>query len=223
MEKFFNDQLYREKFISPKTIQLIYFLQSEVFFLTKLIFFIGHAGCGKTTISKIAAEHLKVNYLDRDTIGSIFVDKMLSMKGLSPDDRDSQAYHKEFRDIEYKAMFAIAAENLKLGVDTILVSPFSKEVNNSNWINEFLNEHQLNDITIRVVSVYLSEAEVQRERIRARNTSRDQWKLDNWDIYKEKLKKIEVNWLNVQTLYFDNSLDLTSEQIDSVISFLKTT
>ncbi|WP_456364103.1 AAA family ATPase [Priestia aryabhattai] len=191
--------------------------------MTKLIFFIGHAGCGKTTISKIAAEHLKTNYLDRDTIGSIFVEKMLLMKGLSPNDRDSQTYHKEIRDLEYKTMFAIAAENLKLGIDTILVSPFTKEVSNQNWIKEFLNENQLSNINIKVVSVYLSDPEVQRGRISERNTSRDQWKLDNWDVYKERLKKIEVSWSNAQTLYFDNSFELTAEQINSVISFLKTT
>jgi predicted kinase len=191
--------------------------------MAKLIFFIGHAGCGKTTISKIIAKQMKAVYLDRDTIGSSFVDKMLSMKGLSPDDRDSYAYHKEFRDIEYEAMFAVAVENLKLGLDTILVSPFSKEVSNPNWINKFLEDNQLIDIEVKAVSVYLSNADIQRERILARNTSRDQWKLNNWDAYKEKLKPVEVNWHNIDTLYYDNSLDLSPSQIDTVISFLKTT
>lgn len=191
--------------------------------MARLIFFIGHAGCGKTTLSKIIAKEMKAVYLDRDTIGTPFVNKMLSMKDLSPDDRDSYAYHQEFRNIEYNALLSIAAENLQLDLGTIVVSPFSKEVSNTKWISEFLEVNQLNNVEVKVVSVYLSNTDIQRERILARNTSRDQWKLNNWNVYKEKLKPVQVSWDSVDVLYYDNSLDLSPFPIDTVISFLKTT
>ena len=192
--------------------------------MPKLIFFIGHAGCGKTTISKEIAKNLKeAVYLDRDTIGSLFVDKMLMMKGLSPDDRDSDIYHKEFRDLEYNAMLKVAVENLQLGKDVIMVSPFTKEVSNPNWLREFLVTYQLEGIKVNVISVYLSDIEIQRKRIISRNATRDKWKLENWNIYKEKLNKIEVKWDNVNTLYFDNSQELKQKHIDEILMFLKTT
>lgn len=189
--------------------------------MPNLIFIIGHAGCGKTTIAKSLAKIHKSVFLDRDTIGSLFVDKMLSMKGLEPDDRDSEIYHKEFRDIEYAAMLEVAIENLKIGNNVMMISPFTKEVNNEVWIADLIKSNNLENINTKVISVYLSDTEIQRKRIIERNTSRDKWKLENWELYKEKLNKIEVKWNDVEIYYYDNSFPLSNNSLTKIASFLE--
>lgn len=189
--------------------------------MPNLVFIIGHAGCGKTTIAKLLAKKHNYVFLDRDTIGSLFIDKMLSMKGLNPDDRDSEIYHREFRDIEYAAMLEVAIENLNLGNDVMMISPFTKEVNNEDWIEDFIKSNNLENIDTKVISVYLSDIEAQRKRIIERKTSRDNWKIENWELYKEKLKKIVVKWNGVKTHYFDNSPPLSSNILTEIDAFLE--
>ncbi|GJM83520.1 hypothetical protein HMSSN139_60160 [Paenibacillus sp. HMSSN-139] len=62
--------------------------------MLKLVFFVGVAGTGKTTVARKLAGRMPAAFLDRDTVGGRFVEKILEMNGLDVNDRDSEFYKK---------------------------------------------------------------------------------------------------------------------------------
>lgn len=50
--------------------------------------------------------------------------------GMDPNDRDSPTFKKTFRDAIYEQMFDIAKSQV---IETVLVGPFSKEIQNPDW------------------------------------------------------------------------------------------
>ena len=158
--------------------------------MARLIFFCGHAGTGKTTIARQALGRLHgltgENFclLDKDTLYGGYSARVMHLLTGNANDRDSPTYLEHLRDLEYAGLVEVAAENLALGVNVLVVGPFSREV----------REHRLHDgsrfpvpagTTIRVVWVDLDEA-VARTRIERRADPRDAWKLAHWDDYQRR-------------------------------------
>src|SRR5690606_13110369 len=102
--------------------------------VARLVFFAGHAGTGKTTLARRAMPlmHARTGesfcVLDKDTVYGAYSAKVMGLLTGDPDDRDSPMYLENLRDQEYGGLLAIAAENLALGVNVLLVGPFSREV-----------------------------------------------------------------------------------------------
>ena len=193
--------------------------------LNQMIFVVGVAGTGKSTVAEAITQKIPSVYLDRDTVAGRYTDAFLAFNGLDPDDRDSQFFLEHCRDVEYDITMAVALENQKLGKDIILVAAFTRELKNPTWIEAQLARigRTLQDVKIKVLLVYLSDMDVQRERIIGRATVRDSWKLANWDEYAKRLKDPEINWAipSDAILRFDNLTALTEDKISKLVEFVE--
>ena len=96
--------------------------------MRKLIFFIGPAGAGKTTLAKAWAHKHGGAFLDMDTLLRPAAEAIMTLAGQDPNDRDSPTYKTYCRDLGYRITMDAALENLELGLDAIVVGPFTKEL-----------------------------------------------------------------------------------------------
>jgi predicted kinase len=156
----------------------------------RLILFAGHAGTGKSTLAKKAL-HLIIEktgedffFLDKDTVYGAFSAHVMGLTTKNPNDRDSPFYLENLRDWEYRGLVDIARENLLLGVNVILVGPFSKEIQSGRMFNA--EELGLPPQTsIQIAWIDLAEMEAKQRMIK-RADPRDEWKLAHWDQYAKR-------------------------------------
>lgn len=158
--------------------------------MPRLIFFCGHAGTGKTSLSHrligplMQATGEPFCLLDKDTLyGHYSAAAMRAITG-DPNDRDSPAYLDNLRDPEYEGLLDTARENLMLGISVIVIGPLSREI----------RAHQLIDpqwlrvpdgTQTRIVWVHLPEDEA-HARIIQRGNPNDAYKLTHWDAYRKR-------------------------------------
>lgn len=193
--------------------------------MQKLIFFVGVAGTGKTTVARKLSSRIPAAFLDRDTIGGRFVEAILEMNGLDKNDRDSDYYKRNLRDLEYDTAKDVCIENLAAGQNVFMISPFTAELRNEQWIEDVLQAagRTKQSVDVKVVVVTLSDIAMQKKRIIGRQTVRDQWKLDNWGDFEKRVDFVpQINW-NIPAssiLVFDNSGELTEEKSELLFQFV---
>ena len=158
--------------------------------MSRLLFFCGHAGTGKTTLAHrligplMQATGEPFCLLDKDTLyGGYSAAAMGALTG-DPNDRDSPTYLKYLRNAEYHGLLDTARENLALGISVIVVGPLSREV----------RDHLLHDpewlrvpagTIVRTLWVHLPENEA-HARIVKRANPNDAYKLAHWDDYRTR-------------------------------------
>ncbi|WP_379152554.1 hypothetical protein [Paenibacillus sp. sgz5001063] len=164
--------------------------------MNKLVFFLGPAGAGKTTLAKAVASRRKAAILDMDILLRPAADVIMSMHGLDPDDRDSTEYKRLCRDLGYRITMDAALDNMGLECDVFVVGPFTKEVQDPGWIGSELARigRNLEEIEVRVVLVSLGNYELYRERIEGRHSPLDDWKFRNWETFSTSLESRTVAW-----------------------------
>jgi hypothetical protein len=156
----------------------------------RLILFAGHAGTGKTTLAKKALPLIVERtgedffFLDKDTVYGAYSAHVMELTTKNPNDRDSPYYLKNLRDWEYAGLIAIARENLRLGVNVILVGPFSTEIQSGRIFNP--QELEVPSASsIKIAWIDLDENEAKR-RMEKRADPRDEYKLKHWDQYTQR-------------------------------------
>lgn len=193
--------------------------------MQKLVFFVGVAGTGKTTVARKIAERIPAAFLDRDTVGGRFVEAILESNGLDKNDRDSDFYKQNLRNLEYDTTKDICIENLAAGQNVFMISPFTAELKNRVWIEEVITAAGLtkDQVDVKVIVVTLENIELQKNRIIGRQTVRDQWKLNHWSDFEKRIAFVpEINWDIPQSsiLVYDNSGEMSSEQVETLYQFV---
>ncbi|MDR3097580.1 MAG: ATP-binding protein [Paraburkholderia sp.] len=158
--------------------------------MTRLVFFCGHAGTGKTSLAKrligplARATGEPFCLLDKDTLYGRTGAATLAALGEDPHDRDSPLFLRHLRDPEYQGMLDAARENLALGVSVIAVGPLSREVRERRLLDRaWLGVAA--DVGLAAVWVRTGE-DTARQRIVARAHPDDAYKLAHWDTYRQR-------------------------------------
>ena len=177
----------------------------------RLILFAGHAGTGKTTLAKKALPLIidrtgeDFFLLDKDTVYGAYSAHVMELTTHNPNDRDSPFSLENLRDWEYAGLIAIAKENLQLGVNVILVGPFSKEIQCGRMFNpEELGVPSVSSIKIAWIDLAENEA---RHRMEKRADPRDEYKLKHWDQYIKRRVEPPTHPVmqRFDNLYFDQA------------------
>ncbi|QNK60291.1 shikimate kinase [Paenibacillus sp. PAMC21692] len=185
--------------------------------MRKLVFFLGGAGAGKTTVAKELAKRSRTALFDMDTLLRPAAEAIMTLSGLDPNDRDSELYKSRCRDLGYRLTMDAALENVELGNDAFVIGPFTKETEDPAWLANELSRigATLNDVEVKVIFVCLPDDSHYRARILQRGSMLDAWKLDNWEAFSKSLVPRAVQWplSESSVLYFDNSEELTEQKL----------
>lgn len=149
--------------------------------MKRLILVTSPPACGKTYISKKLAENLKhVVYLDKDTL--IPLSKIIFEVAGEPYNRSSDFFKKYIRDVEYVTILELACEALKYDDIVLINAPFTQEVRDSAYINQLKKRLVQMNTKLTVIWVQ-TDVEVCKQRMLARGSDRDTWKVEHWDEY----------------------------------------
>ncbi|WP_282941103.1 AAA family ATPase [Paenibacillus sp. RC67] len=185
--------------------------------MPNLVFFIGPAGAGKTTLAKALAKRHRPAFFDMDTLLRPTAETIMTLSGLDPSDRDSPVYKKHCRDLGYRITMDAALENLELGIDAYVIGPFTKEIENPSWLEQELSkiDASSHEVEVKAIYVYLRDDSVYRQRIMARGSELDAWKLDNWSDFRQALTRKTIQWDSpaCSISNWDNSETLSEERL----------
>ncbi|MEH7334865.1 AAA family ATPase [Neobacillus drentensis] len=185
-----------------------------------VIFLIGPASSGKSTVGKLLVSKYNFGYLDKDMICNKFTGKLLETNGYSPYDRDGCSFYTDVvMDLEYQTLLDIANDNLQLGNSVILDAPFLGYFSNKNYINELIKKYNWQTINPIVLKVTVDFATL-KQRMEARALERDTWKLANWETYVQSIQEKQCLWENIKMISFDNSSDtVDTEKLFQMLDF----
>lgn len=149
--------------------------------MKKLILVTSPPACGKTYVSKQLAKALKhVVYLDKDTL--IPLSKQIFLVAGEEYNRSSPFFEKNIRDFEYITIVDLALEALQYDDIVLINAPFTEEIRDEVYIQNLKDKLKLLNASLVVIWVETT-IEVSRQRMIARNSDRDVWKLAHWDEY----------------------------------------
>ena len=152
--------------------------------MKKLIIVTSPPACGKTFVSKELAKALKhVVYLDKDTL--IPLSKRIFAVAGKEYNRSSDFFNENIRDYEYETVVDLALEALCYDDIVLINAPFTREVRDKDYIDSMKKKLAEKNASLVVIWVETS-VEVCRQRMIARNSDRDSWKLAHWDEYIKK-------------------------------------
>ncbi len=137
--------------------------------------------CGKTFVSKELAKALKpIVYLDKDTL--IVLSKQIFKVANEEVNRSSEFFEKNIRNYEYYAIFNLGIEALGYCDSVLINAPFAREIRSPEAIAAMREKVRAAGGELIVIWVQ-TDIEVCRQRMIARNSDRDTWKLAHWDEY----------------------------------------
>lgn len=186
----------------------------------RLILVTSPPACGKTYISHQLSRRLKhVVYLDKDTL--IPLSNRVFAAGGEPVNRSSDFFEENIRNYEYEVIVNLALEALEYDDLVLINAPFTREVRDNAYMDALEKRLAAKDATLTIIWIETS-VEICRQRMIARNSERDYWKIANWDEYiKTRDFSIPTNLMGRKTelLIFKNSSAMEFE--DSMKSLLE--
>lgn len=136
---------------------------------------------GKTFVAKQLAKMLgECVYLDKDAL--IPLSKQIFRVAQEPFDRSSDFFEEHVRNYEYLAVMAVAFEALEFSRFVLINAPFTRELRDEQYLAGLRQKLKTMDAKLSVVWVH-TDIEVCRQRMIARNSERDTWKLNHWEEY----------------------------------------
>ena len=149
--------------------------------MKKMILVTSPPACGKTYISKQLAKNLKhVVYLDKDTL-IVLSNRIFDVAG-EERNRSSDFFESNIRNYEYEAIINIAMEALDYDDIVLINAPFTREIRNLEYMDQFRKRLAMKNARLEIIWV-VTAPEICHQRMIHRNSSRDTWKLENWDKY----------------------------------------
>jgi predicted kinase len=133
-----------------------------------LILVMGVAGSGKSALATGILQRVCAVYLDNNHVADAFY----------PQTRRGSGYNR-LRPAFYKALYTIAAENLRFGSSVLLDVPHVKEIQLEKWrrfITRLAGDRAAQLVVLRCVC----SEETLQARLVQRNEERDRWKLGHW-------------------------------------------
>jgi len=188
----------------------------------KLIFVVGAAGAGKTSVARALVSRRPAAFLDMDTLLRPAAEAIMTMAGLDPMDRDSPLYKARCRDLGYRITMDAALENIALGLDAVVIGPFTRETAEPDWLGRELARIGAPREAVRVIVVTLPDTTSYEARIRQRGSALDDWKLEHWETFKTTLAEREVRWPlpTSAILHYDNAGPLDEQALDRLERFV---
>ena len=178
--------------------------------MKKMILVTSPPACGKTYISKQLAKNLKhVVYLDKDTL--IPLSNRVFIAAGEEINRSSRFFEENIRDFEYEAIVDIGVEALEYDDIVLINAPFTKVFHNKDTLERFRTKLRAKGAKLVIIWVVTDPA-VCHQRMIARNSDRDTWKLTHWEDYiqtvdfsiPEPLKRLDAGH---DLILFQNSSD----------------
>lgn len=149
----------------------------------QLILMCGPSGAGKTLIGKSIADRLSATYLDKDVMCEGLVGSLLVEKDSHEHDRESEAYTGEVKHLECEALLNNAYDSMLASNSTTICSaPFLSQVTDDEWASKLIDRSNILGFEIFAVWCH-TDSNTSKERIIARNSPRDNWKLAYWEDY----------------------------------------
>ena len=174
----------------------------------KLILVTSPPASGKTFVSMKLAEALRhVVYLDKDTL--IPLSKRVFAVAGEEINRSSAFFYRNIRDYEYETVLALAMEAITYDDIVLINAPFTREVHDAAYLSALRARLAQKDAALVVVWVQ-TDPEICRQRMVARNSDRDTWKIAHWDEYVKTVRfdipdTLRDASLGVELLVFKNS------------------
>lgn len=136
---------------------------------------------GKTFISKQLAKHLEhIVYLDKDAL--IPLSKRVFIAAGEEINRSSDFFEENVRNYEYDVIVDIAIEALEYEDLVLINAPFTREIRDEAYVVSL--KERLEKVGAKLTLIWIvTDIEVCRQRMIARNSDRDTWKLEHWDEY----------------------------------------
>lgn len=149
----------------------------------------GPPAAGKTHHARALAERLGAVLLDSDEVTERLVRAGLGLAGLDPDDRDSPAYKRAYREAVYETLFDLAVAHLSR-LPVVIAGPFTREGGEADW-----PERLTARLGVRPQAHFVwCDAETRRRRLVERGEQRDRPKLDDWEAYRATCREERPCW-----------------------------
>lgn len=163
---------------------------------------VGAAGSGKSTVAMEIARRCGAAYLDKDRLAGPLVEAALRAQRQSLEERESNEFYREnIMPAEYDALFAVASDNLRLGLSVIIDAPFAAFLDNAH----FFEEATVGWPPARRFALHVVASEEQtRQRLQQRGLPRDRAKLDNWNDFWPRWGRSAIGWTGVRILELNN-------------------
>ena len=147
----------------------------------KMILVTSPPASGKTFVSQQLAKRLhNIVYLDKDAL--LPLSNRIFIAAGEEINRSSDFFEENIRNYEYQAIIDIGFEALEYADLVLINAPFTREVKDNEYIKNL--RQKLTDRGAELILIWVvTDIEVSHQRMIERNSSRDTWKLANWEKY----------------------------------------